>query len=248
MYSPVANTSSAAPTLDASSRSPLPARLLALYGVRVRTIGMCFALFGTRITVCSFTPSRIGIMTSRFSKFARSAGLTCAGMSGASGGVGVASARIVESENNNNIAAAVRIAATMRRTACTRTREPMRRLLDRAGDGQRVLHAQRATCTGRGKAVHAKLELARGGDGDGRRARRRGPDRGGRGERVLARRDRAVRGAGAARLEIDRDVRQRHRATGRRGQRERVVLRRIARGGGRPVAAVDRAGAGLGGQ
>ena len=37
----------------------------ASYGVRVSRIGACFAPFGTRMTVCSFTPSRIGIMTSR---------------------------------------------------------------------------------------------------------------------------------------------------------------------------------------
>jgi hypothetical protein len=34
-------------------------------GVRVSRIGACDAPFGTRTTVCSFTPSRIGIMTTR---------------------------------------------------------------------------------------------------------------------------------------------------------------------------------------
>jgi hypothetical protein len=40
------------------------ARPLALYGVRVRTMGALGA-FGITITVCSLTPSRIGIITSR---------------------------------------------------------------------------------------------------------------------------------------------------------------------------------------
>ena len=38
---------------------------VALYGVRVRRIGARVAPFGTMTTVCSFTPSRIGIITSR---------------------------------------------------------------------------------------------------------------------------------------------------------------------------------------
>src|SRR6476619_7547129 len=41
---------------------------VALYGVRVSRMGADLpprALFGTRMTVCSFTPSRIGIITSR---------------------------------------------------------------------------------------------------------------------------------------------------------------------------------------
>src|SRR5450830_504233 len=38
---------------------------VALYGVRVSRMGARFAPFGTRMTVCSFTPSRMGIMTSR---------------------------------------------------------------------------------------------------------------------------------------------------------------------------------------
>ena len=37
----------------------------ASYGVRVSRIGARSAPFGTRMTVCSFTPSRIGIITSR---------------------------------------------------------------------------------------------------------------------------------------------------------------------------------------
>ena len=36
-----------------------------MYGVRVSRMGARRAPFGTRMTVCSFTPSRIGIMTSR---------------------------------------------------------------------------------------------------------------------------------------------------------------------------------------
>src|SRR5712692_120471 len=40
-------------------------RSVALYGVRVRRIGEFFAPLGTRMTVCSFTPSRMGIMISR---------------------------------------------------------------------------------------------------------------------------------------------------------------------------------------
>jgi hypothetical protein len=40
------------------------ARPLALYGVRVSMIGACCAPFGITITVCSLTPSRIGIITS----------------------------------------------------------------------------------------------------------------------------------------------------------------------------------------
>ena len=42
------------------------ARADALYGVRVSSSGALRAPFGTTITVWSFTPSRIGIMTSRF--------------------------------------------------------------------------------------------------------------------------------------------------------------------------------------
>src|SRR2546430_9856050 len=38
---------------------------ISLYGVRVSRIGAFFAPLGTRITVCSLTPSRIGIITSR---------------------------------------------------------------------------------------------------------------------------------------------------------------------------------------
>src|SRR5438034_6246590 len=38
---------------------------LALYGVRVRRIGLPLAPFGTRMTVCSFAPSRMGIISSR---------------------------------------------------------------------------------------------------------------------------------------------------------------------------------------
>src|SRR5689334_21330265 len=41
---------------------------LALYGVRVKRIGAFFAPFGTAMTVCNFTPSRIGIITSRLTK------------------------------------------------------------------------------------------------------------------------------------------------------------------------------------
>lgn len=40
-------------------------RPLALYGVRVSTIGALRAPLGSTITVCSLTPSRIGIITSR---------------------------------------------------------------------------------------------------------------------------------------------------------------------------------------
>ena len=40
--------------------------VVALYGVRVRRIGARVAPFGTMTTVWSFTPSRIGIITSRF--------------------------------------------------------------------------------------------------------------------------------------------------------------------------------------
>ena len=39
--------------------------LSALYGVRVRMIGAGAVPFGIRMTVCSFTPSRIGIFTAR---------------------------------------------------------------------------------------------------------------------------------------------------------------------------------------
>ena len=38
---------------------------LASYGVRVSRMPAWLAPFGTRMTVCSFTPSRIGIITSR---------------------------------------------------------------------------------------------------------------------------------------------------------------------------------------
>ncbi len=47
-----------------SDRSARPA---ALYGVRVSRIGASFAPFGTTITVYSFTPSRIGTITTRLS-------------------------------------------------------------------------------------------------------------------------------------------------------------------------------------
>jgi len=40
-------------------------RPLASYGVRVSRIGALYAPLGITITVCSFTPSRIGIITSR---------------------------------------------------------------------------------------------------------------------------------------------------------------------------------------
>jgi hypothetical protein len=43
----------------------LLANLLALYGVRSRIMGALAAPLGMTMTVWSFTPSRIGIMTSR---------------------------------------------------------------------------------------------------------------------------------------------------------------------------------------
>src|ERR1700733_5210686 len=87
---------------------PPPARLVALYGVRVRMIGACAAPFGTRITVCSLTPSRIAIMTSRFSKSATCVAATnFAGISGVSGLIG--SAIAIDPHN----ATAMQLAARM---------------------------------------------------------------------------------------------------------------------------------------
>src|SRR5262249_22698058 len=55
---------------------------LALYGVRVSSIGAPFVPFGTRMNVFNFTPSRIGIITSRLSKLNASLrGLNEAGVS-----------------------------------------------------------------------------------------------------------------------------------------------------------------------
>jgi hypothetical protein len=46
----------------------LEVRLDALYGVRVSRIGALVAFSGMTMTVCSLTPSRIGIITSRLRK------------------------------------------------------------------------------------------------------------------------------------------------------------------------------------
>ena len=56
--------------------------VVASYGVRVSRIGAFFAPFGTRVTVWSLTPSRIGIITSRRTwSNASVRGVNCAGVS-----------------------------------------------------------------------------------------------------------------------------------------------------------------------
>jgi hypothetical protein len=69
MYPPSStNTSSESGSVASMSGDRLRrARSVALYGVRVSTIGALRAPFGTTMTVWSLTPSRIGIMTSRLS-------------------------------------------------------------------------------------------------------------------------------------------------------------------------------------
>ena len=65
------------------------ARLLALYGVRVRMIGACCTPFGIMITVYRRTPSRIGIISSRRSKSKPAVrGVNVAGISDGSAGGG----------------------------------------------------------------------------------------------------------------------------------------------------------------
>jgi hypothetical protein len=63
-------------------------RLLALYGVRVSRIGAFLVPFGIRMTVFSFTPSRIGIISSRLTK--SNASLWVSNLSGVSLGSAVA--------------------------------------------------------------------------------------------------------------------------------------------------------------
>src|SRR5271169_915978 len=86
-------------------------------------IGARFAPFGTRITVWSFTPSRIAIMTSRRSKSAAAfGGVNFAGMSGVSGGVGSTASR-----PNENVTS-----AGMRRLGVRMSRRDYRRISPRA--------------------------------------------------------------------------------------------------------------------
>src|SRR6185436_16792550 len=69
MYPAATAVSSICGTTDARcGLSKRAMRFEALYGVRSRIIGAPFAPFGTRTKVLSFTPSRIGIITSRLTK------------------------------------------------------------------------------------------------------------------------------------------------------------------------------------
>ena len=67
MYPSAANSSSKSGSAETMYGERLRcARADALYGVLVSSSGALRAPFGTTITVCSLTPSRIGIITSRF--------------------------------------------------------------------------------------------------------------------------------------------------------------------------------------
>ena len=67
MYPAATNGSSESCSVDSIRvLSIRVARACALYGVRVSTIGASFAPLAMTITVYSLTPSRIGIISSRF--------------------------------------------------------------------------------------------------------------------------------------------------------------------------------------
>ncbi len=65
MVLPSAQSLSPDHTASAMRGLLLVTKPLALYGVRSSSIGRSCAPFGISSTVCSFTPSRIGIITSR---------------------------------------------------------------------------------------------------------------------------------------------------------------------------------------
>jgi hypothetical protein len=65
------------------------------------------------MNVFSFTPSRIGIMTSRRSKLPSFGGSNFAGMSGSIGGVGAASARVVSTTSATRLRIARSYSARM---------------------------------------------------------------------------------------------------------------------------------------